>query len=135
VVCSSARNRFGGARRRRYAAVAEFVNRALPANAAFIAFQHTGSLAFYTGSLTLRYDFLPRHRLQSVLDWLQSNGYRPYVVLEVWEEPLYRAHFAGVDKVSRLEMAPIVETAPGIKVRVYDPIEPPTLAMPPRILM
>jgi hypothetical protein len=121
----------------RYAAVAEFVNRALPANAAIIGLQHTGSLAFYTARLTLRYDLLPPDRLGSVLDWLHANGYRPYVVLEAWEEPRYRAHFSGVDKVSRLEISPIVETSPGITVRVYDgldPLDSSTLTVPPRVL-
>jgi hypothetical protein len=122
---------------RRYAAIADFVNQALPASAAIIAKQHTGTLAFYTGRLTLRYDVLPRHRLGSVLDWLHANGYRPYVVLEDWEEPRYRAHFTGADHASRLELSPIVETSPGIRVRVYDaldPVDPSALTLAPRLL-
>jgi hypothetical protein len=119
---------------RRYAAVADFVNRSLPPNAAIIAMQHTGSVAFYTGRLTLRYDRLPGHRLSTVIEWLQRNGYRPYIVLEDWEEPHYRQHFTEADRISRLDIAPIVETVPGIRVRVYDAIDPRPSGVRPSLL-
>lgn len=107
----------------RFAAVADFVNRALPGNAALIGRQHTGSLAFYTGQLVLRFDFLPKQRLQSVVDWLEQHGYRPYVVLEDWEEAAFRSYFAaGTDRVSRLDIAMVAQTSDGIRVRVYDPL-------------
>ena len=117
---------------RRFAAVAEFVHRTLPPNAAIIARQHGGALAFYTGRQTLRFDFLPRQRLTSVVDWLTSNGYRPYIVLEDWEEPVYRLRFsAAQDSVSRLDVALVAETVQGIKVRVYDPSRSAEGNLPP----
>src|SRR4029453_10206969 len=79
-------------------------------------------IAFYAGRPTLRYGDLPPQGLRSVIDWLHANGYRPYVVLEEWEEREYRKHFApGRDSVSRLEIPVLAETTPDIPVRLYDP--------------
>ena len=45
---------------RRYIAIGDFVSDHLPANAALFSMQHSGSLRFYTGKLTLRYDWVER---------------------------------------------------------------------------
>jgi hypothetical protein len=119
----------------RYAAVAEYIDRQLPANAAILGLQHTGTVAFYAGRLTLRYDRLPGQRLQSVLDWLMHKGYRPYIVLEDWEERNYRQTFsAGQDALSRLELPVLAETRPGIKVRIYDALAESNRALPPMVI-
>jgi hypothetical protein len=124
-----------GSGENRYAAVAEYIDRELPANAAILGVQHTGTLAFYAGRLTLRYDRLPGQRLQSVLDWLTLKGYRPYIVLEDWEERNYRQTFsAGGDALSRLELPVLAETTPGIKVRIYDALAESNRALPPIVI-
>lgn len=119
---------------RRYATIASFVARALPENAAFIALQHSGTIALYAGRLTLRYDLLPPHRLGSVLEWLRTNGYRPYLVLEDWEEPRYRSHFTSNDRVSRLDIGPTVQTATDVVVRLYDLTELRDVSAPFQVL-
>jgi len=121
-----------GGGEQRYGAVAEYVDRQLPPNAAIIAMQHSGTLAFYTGRITIRYDRLPGQRLRSVIDWLSAKGYRPYLVLEEWEEEKYRRYFSsGQDALSRLDVPVLAETTPGIPVRIYDPLGPPGATIPP----
>jgi hypothetical protein len=51
----------------RYLAIAQYVDRELPPNAAIIGMQHTGTIAFYSGRQTIRRDFLPRNRLRSIV--------------------------------------------------------------------
>jgi hypothetical protein len=110
----------------RYVAVAQYVRQQLPSNAIVIGMQHSGTMAFYSGRTTLRYDFLPRQRLPSVIDWLTANGFRPYIVLDEWEEPEFKRRFAGQsDAISRLDVPVIAETTWAITVRVYDPAAAP----------
>jgi hypothetical protein len=109
----------------RYAAVAEFIDAHLPPNAAVISLQHSGTIAFYAGRTTIRFEYLPRQRLKSVVDWLHENGYPPYIVLEEWEEPAFRRRFAaGEDALGRLEVRVLAESeAPHVRIRVYDPLQ------------
>jgi hypothetical protein len=110
----------------RYSTIARFIDRTLPPNAAIIAMQHTGTIAFYSGRQTIRRDYLPRQRLRSIVDWLQANGYSPYIVLEDWEEAEFRRYFTdGQDSLSRLEVRVVAETMkPHVRVRIYDPQVP-----------
>ena len=43
-------------------------------NSVVIALQHSGAARYYTGRVTLRYDYLPADTLDRDLDWLQSRG-------------------------------------------------------------
>jgi hypothetical protein len=85
---------FGGVRsnERRYAAVASYAA-TLPANAALVAVQHGGSLRFYTGRLTVRFDVLEPPRSQELVQALERAGYHPYLVIDDAEAPDVRARF------------------------------------------
>jgi hypothetical protein len=109
----------------RYVAIAHYVRQQLPPNAIVIGMQHSGTMWFYSGRTTLRYDFLPRQRLPSVIEWLNANGFRPYIVLDELEEPDFKRRFGGQDAISRLDVPVIAETTWAMTVRVYDPLAPP----------
>ena len=83
--------------------------------------QHSGSLRLYGGRLTVRYDFLPPQSLDAALEVLRARGYRPYFVLETWEEKVFRELFGESSAIGRLEMDP-VKRWDG-KVALYDPFE------------
>jgi hypothetical protein len=121
-----------GVGEQRYVAIAEYIDRQLPATAAIIAMQHTGTIAFYTGRTVIRYDYLPRDRLRYIVEWLAANGHPPYVVLEDWEEASFRHHFSrGQDAMGRLDVALLAETAQSGKVRIYDPRRAADPSVPP----
>ena len=44
--------------------------------------QYSGSIRHYSGRLTIRYDWIPTNRLDSVIEQLRGLGYHPYIVLE-----------------------------------------------------
>ena len=85
---------FGGVRwnERRYAAVASYAA-TLPANAALVAVQHGGSLRFYSGRLTVRFDVLEAPRSQELVQALERAGHHPYLVIDDAEAPDVRARF------------------------------------------
>ena len=81
---------------RRYIDIGEYVAGHLPANAALLSMQHSGSLRFYSGRLTLRYDWVKPPWARDIAPGLERAGYHPYLVIDDWEAPYVRAQF-GLD--------------------------------------
>lgn len=109
----------------RYIAVADYVEKELPANAVFISMQHSGTLRFYSGRRTLRFDFIPPGEFSSTIDWLTAHDHRPFVVLEDWEEAIYRDHLKEVPgRLADLDMGIVAELRRPVRIRVYDPLLP-----------
>jgi hypothetical protein len=119
----------------RFAAVADYIARELPANAVLISRHQSGTIAFYSGRTTIRYDHLPRQRIRSIVDWLAANGHRPYLVLEAWEEADFKRRFApGEDALSLLRIPVIAQTTFSITVRIFDPLGPPETEAHPDLI-
>lgn len=72
----------------RYIDWSHFVDEKLPRNAAILSMQHSGSLRFYSGRLTVRYDWLDD--LAKAPDDLRAVGYQPYLLIEESELPNVR---------------------------------------------
>jgi hypothetical protein len=77
----------------RYVTVGEFAADRLPATAAIFAVQHGGSLRFYSGRPTLRFDWVRPEWAPRVVAAVQDAGYHPYVVVDDWEIPQLRQQF------------------------------------------
>ncbi len=77
----------GGSRvqEHRYIEIGRYVDRALPRNAVVFCLQHSGSIRYYAGRLTLRTDQFDDLGLASAFAWVRAQGYRPFVVLDDWE--------------------------------------------------
>ena len=48
-------------------------------------------------------------------------GYRPYIVIDDWEETGFRNRFAASNRVGRLDWRPLVRVIGNPEVRIYDP--------------
>jgi hypothetical protein len=94
---------FGGLRagERRYIDVGEFVAGALPTNAAVISGQHSGSLRYYGGRMTLRFDFMDKEWASRAPAEIERAGFHPYLMLDDFELPQFRWQF-GLAPDSRL---------------------------------
>jgi hypothetical protein len=77
----------------RYVDVAEFVSEKLPVNAVVFAMQHSGTVRFYGGRYTLRYDFIDPGWTDRAAPALEQLGYHPYLLIDDWEAPLVRKQF------------------------------------------
>jgi hypothetical protein len=86
---------FGGLRNgeRRYIEIGEFVSRTLPAEAALMSMQHSGSLRFYGGRLTLRFDWIEKDGLSGALAEIERIGLHPYLVVDDLELPQFQSRF------------------------------------------
>jgi hypothetical protein len=105
-----------------YVRVAAFVAERLPPNALLLSMQHSGSLRYYAGRLTMRYDWLAPDWWPRALEVLTVRGYRPFIVLEEWEEPLFRRRFDGGGDSPGCLVAR--DEGPG-RTRIYDPLRGP----------
>jgi hypothetical protein len=97
---------------RRYVGVGHLVAERTPGNSVIIASQHSGSLRYYGGRVTLRYDNLDGDSLDAAIGWLSSRGIPSYLLVEEWEIPAFRERFAGQASLVRLEMPRVIYRGP-----------------------
>jgi len=102
----------------RYAAIGLFARDELPPNAAFLSMQHSGSLRFYAGRMTVRYDWLSGGDLPRVSTALEKAGYVPFLAIDAWEEQKVRARFTAAH-LAFLDHRPDVELLTRMRVRIY----------------
>ena len=77
----------------RYADAGVYIDSMTPPRAVVLAMQHSGSVRFYSGRATLRYDLLDPAWLDRAIDHLEVLGFRTYALLEDWEEEVFRQRF------------------------------------------
>src|SRR5206468_2034126 len=87
----------------RYIQAAEYVAELTPDTAVIVCAEHSGSLRYYAHRITLRYDLLSADKLDMALEELRAKGYRPYIVLDDWEEREFRKRFASKNDAGRLD--------------------------------
>jgi hypothetical protein len=66
----------------KYADVGAFIAQRLPSNAVFFAMQHSGSIRYYGGRLTLRYDLMDRDIAPRAPAAIERMGRHPYLAIE-----------------------------------------------------
>ncbi len=101
----------------RYVAVGRWVGEHLPENAVILSKQHSGSVRYYGGRPTLRYDRI--ELLRAVIDDLVKAGHHPYLLLEDWERPEFTNRFLGVG-FERLSWQPLARMRQPEPLALYD---------------
>ena len=80
----------------RYPLAGEWIKVNTPPDSVVLANQHSGSLRWYGGRPTLRWDLIDPDQLATTIDELQSHGATVYVALEGNEAAMFDQRFAGV---------------------------------------
>jgi hypothetical protein len=93
---------------RRYATIARLVAETTEPGAVILTGEHAGTLRYYAGRETLRYDFLDAAWLDRTLEWLAARGHRPYILVEDWEQPTFEAKFGAANAEGRLSYSPVL---------------------------
>jgi hypothetical protein len=104
----------------KYLKVTDYLQQSLPSNAIFICHQYSGSIRYYTDRRILRYDWLVPNRLEDAVTRLEALGYKPYILLEQWEEPIFKGRFSASTPLGKLDWRPSVDLLE-TRVRIYDP--------------
>jgi hypothetical protein len=102
----------------RYPETALYLESALPADAAIITMQHSGSIRYYTGRLIVRWDTLNPEWLDRAVAFLNERGVATYAVLEYWEEVEFRQRFRGQQLLAELDRGPLATARAG-ETRIY----------------
>ena len=76
------------AEQRRYLDGAVYVDRTLPPEAVVLAMQHSGSVRYYAGRLTMRWDVLDPAWLDRAVTTLGDRGVPVYALIEAWRKPI-----------------------------------------------
>ena len=92
--------------------IAPLVRAQTAENSVVIALQHSGAARYYTGRVTLRYDYLPADTLDRDLDWLRSRGVEVYALFDERELAEFKAKFAGQQSLASLDQ-PVIDYRPG----------------------
>ncbi len=108
-------------RDRRYASVGAFIARELPSNAIILTVMHSGSARYYSGRMTLRWDWIAPEWLDPALDFLRTSGYRPYLLVEDWERSHFQSRFAGYSSLAALDWQPVAVYGSVSRSMLYDP--------------
>jgi hypothetical protein len=108
---------------RKYVAVGEYIAARLPERAVLLCMQYSGSIRYYSGRLTVRYDWIPENRLDSVIDEFRGHGYHPYIVLEQPEIQAFHRRFRGRSELAALDWAPRARLRHDSAVAIYDPAD------------
>lgn len=103
---------------RRFRLAGEYVASELPPDAAVVTAQESGSVRFYSGRLTLAWRELPPAALDRALAFLRAQGYRPYLLLEPWEQADFVTRFGGDSPLGSLGWPPIADI--NHEARIYD---------------
>jgi hypothetical protein len=82
----------------KYPAVGEFVRYRLPESAFVMAMQHSGSIRYYSGRHTLRWDLLDRASLASAVSSLREAGYTPFAILDPEEDDEFHKRFSTASR-------------------------------------
>jgi hypothetical protein len=105
---------------RRFVAAALLTRNLTPPNSAVLAMIHSGSLRYYGGRMTIRYDILDQDWLDRGVGWLEDHGVPTYALLEEWEVEPFAARFAGERLAARLDRPPLAIYRGDVVIRLYD---------------
>jgi hypothetical protein len=109
----------------RYVSVAQLVAASTEPNAVVLTWQHSGTVRYYAGRETVRFDLLDAAWLDRTIAWLHARGRPPYVLVEDWELPIFRERFAAANALGRLDFQPVASwesTRVDGRVFLFDPI-------------
>jgi dolichyl-phosphate-mannose-protein mannosyltransferase len=84
------------------------VARAVPVNSVVMTMQHSGTIRYYGGRLTMRYDQLDDNWLDRAVEWFSKQGVGTYAWIEDWEVPEFQRNFP-TQRLGKLAMQPVIE--------------------------
>jgi hypothetical protein len=86
-----------------------------------ISAQHSGSIRYYAGRLTLRWDVGDPAWLDRTVEWLAAHGHHPYFVVEEPEIAALRSQYGAANASARLDWTPMVSFRGGA-VQMFDAV-------------
>ena len=105
---------------RRYVSIGKIVRTRTPDNSVILSMQHSGSLRYYGGRVTMRYDSLERNWLDRAIALFEARGAPPFLLLEEWEVPDFKRRFGNQAVVERLSLPPVFTYRGPAEIHLWD---------------
>lgn len=105
---------------RRYVTVAREVRRMTDRTSAIFSMQHSSSIRYYGGRVSIRYDAMEPPWIDRSVDWLATRGIRSYLLVDDWEIPWLRERFPGRRIIERLDEPPLLHYQGTSQVYLFD---------------
>jgi hypothetical protein len=102
-----------------YATVGRSIRGLTAADAIVFTEQHSGTVRYYGGRMTLRWKRLDSDWLDNAAAWLQARGHHPYLLIERDELPYLREKYAESNQIGRLDWSPVLTFRHGA-LALYD---------------
>jgi Dolichyl-phosphate-mannose-protein mannosyltransferase len=106
----------------RYVESAMYIADHTPPDAVIVSMQHSGSIRYHAGRLTLRWDWMDAEWLDRAIAALHERGAPTFLLLEKWEEAEFRERFKTQRTLRVLDAGPSAVGRNG-ELRLY-PIGP-----------
>ena len=103
----------------RYRSAGRVVRDRLPEKAVVLSVWDSGAVKFHGRKEALSWAGLDPAWLDRSLAWLDEHGQKPYILVESWEEPAFRARFGNLSDIGKLDWPPKYEI--DRVVRIFDP--------------
>ena len=97
-------------------AIGEALAASLPPQAVILSGEQSGAMRYYTGHSIVRWDLIDPEAMPHALDALRLSGAQLWVVLDDWEEEMFRRKFPDLAAAS-IDARPVIESASGVGVR------------------
>jgi hypothetical protein len=95
----------------------DVVRERTPVNAIFVTVWHSGTVRYHGGRPSVLWDSLAPTEFEAAVRWLRDQGFEPYLIVEQWEEPLFRERFSAHSNLGHLDWPPRFEVLR--RVRIY----------------
>lgn len=101
---------------RRFRTAGEVVRDRLPGNAILVTVWESGTVRFHADRRAILWDAMAPEGLDGAIEWLGARGFDPYLLIEDWEAPAFRARFEGRSAFGDLDWPPRFEIERQVKI-------------------
>ena len=88
---------------RRFAEIGRYIASALPRDAIVFAVMHSGSVNYYSGRVTVRFDALQPEQFTALVSEFQRRGRPQFILLDIFEGEDFAKRFGPVDSLATLD--------------------------------
>jgi hypothetical protein len=101
---------------RRFRTAGAVARERFDSRAVFMTVWESGSVRYHATREAVLWDSLEPASLDAAVNWLSSTGREPFIMVEEWEEPLFRERFADHSVYGRLDWPPAFDIERRVKV-------------------
>jgi hypothetical protein len=88
----------------------------LPQNSVFLTVWESGTVRFHSAREAVVWDSLGPGDLDTAVHWLRTQGREPFIMIEDWEEPLFRERFGERSTAGQLDWPPRFDIDRRVKI-------------------